>query len=128
MRNVLLLTVTFALLLTVPAVTQTTGTPVPQAPAPDAPACTAAASVEAPALSEEAGGGEGIEQIGVPEPTAMVCADEWDEYRWVYAGCCSGNLKKTKKQRRHCCFNNGGTSCGGWVDTGATKCSGACPV
>lgn len=132
MRNVLWLAVALAVLLTVPAVTQTVETPEPNTPTADAPTeaptCSAAAPAEALIASGGEAGEAGIEGVGIPEPTEMVCADEWNELRWVYAGCCSGNLKRTKEQRRHCCFNNSGTSCGSWVDTGAVKCSGPCPV
>jgi hypothetical protein len=122
MRNVLLLTVTFVVLLTVPAVTQTTETPVP-----DAPACASVASADVPVLPENPGSEDGVEGAGIPEPTEMLCSEEWDEYRWVYAGCCVSGLRKAKQQRRHCCFNNSGTTCGSWVDTGAVTCSGLCP-
>lgn len=126
MRNTLLLTAAIAILCAMPAA-GATETAAPEA----APAtCGAVASTEAPVVAPavEPEGLEGIALVGTPDPIATACANEWYEYRWVYGGCCGGNQKKTKQQRRQCCFDQSGTHCSGWVDTGAFTCSGACPI
>lgn len=125
MRQTLLLIAAVAVLLAVPAMTGSAETP---ATATEPASCPAGTTAEASAALPQEVGEEGIEAIGLPEPTAMVCANEWWEYRWVYAGCCGGNQKKTKEQKRQCCFDQSGTHCSGWVDTGKTNCSGSCPV